>query len=568
MPVRVRTRLFGTLALPLTLESSSTAKAAARRWSRSLAFPGLRAGASAHRRTTLPAPRDAARARRQGAGREPARRRSGRRAAPARRSGERRRRRSRPDPGRAAPALEAEGVPADAEVGIERPRAGARRPPARHARAASCSRASSVLASRRAARGARRAHDDLAAGAAKPRSPRSAASSAGSSRCSPPPAQILAVAGIGLDGLQPPGSTFKIVTLAGVLDAHIATPHTVFPYATYATLDGVTLNNANGEECGGSLELAFAVSCNSVFAPLGVKLGAPRLVATAERFGFNQDPGVPGAARSSLPAADAIQGELAVGSTAIGQGEVLATPLQMATVAADDRRRRPPPGADASCRARRAPAPRRVEPAEVARTVRHLMTEVVRAGHRHLGRDPRRRRRRQDRHRRTEDPCSPTPAEARSAAKPSSRSRHGEGCDGARQRPEQHRRLVRGVRPGAPPADRRLRAARQRRRRRRHGGAGRARGARSRPARAGRAGAQTSSSAEAVFGGRRRGFDDPELERPVVERDDLDLEQQQRALRGPERRRSCRRRAAGLCAGTIAAAVGEVVGRAGRRSAR
>src|SRR5581483_10797115 len=101
--------------------------------------------------------------------------------------------------------------------------------------------------------------------------------------------------------------------------------HTMFPYATYATLDGVTLNNANGENCGGSLETAFAVSCNSVFTPLGVKLGAPRLVATAERFGFNRDPGVPGAARSSLPAADAIQGELAVGSTAIGQGEVLAT---------------------------------------------------------------------------------------------------------------------------------------------------------------------------------------------------------------------------------------------------
>ena len=90
----------------------------------------------------------------------------------------------------------------------------------------------------------------------------------------PSSGQILAVAGIGLDGLQPPGSTFKMITATGVLAAKIATPHTVFPYATYATLDGVRLNNANGEECGGSLELAFAVSCNSVFTPLGVKLGA------------------------------------------------------------------------------------------------------------------------------------------------------------------------------------------------------------------------------------------------------------------------------------------------------
>ena len=109
----------------------------------------------------------------------------------------------------------------------------------------------------------------------------------------PSTGQILAVAGIGLDSLQPPGSTFKMVTVTGVLGARIANPHSVFPYATFATLDGVKLNNANGEECGGTLELAFAVSCNSVFAPLGVKLGAARLVATAERFGFNQPTGHP-----------------------------------------------------------------------------------------------------------------------------------------------------------------------------------------------------------------------------------------------------------------------------------
>ena len=97
------------------------------------------------------------------------------------------------------------------------------------------------------------------------------------------------MAGIGLNGLQPPGSTFKMITLSGALQAGIANAHTVFPYASYATLDGVKLNNANGENCGGTLELAFAVSCNSVFSPLGVKLGAGRLVSMAERFGFNQD---------------------------------------------------------------------------------------------------------------------------------------------------------------------------------------------------------------------------------------------------------------------------------------
>ncbi|HEY2397376.1 MAG TPA: penicillin-binding transpeptidase domain-containing protein [Solirubrobacteraceae bacterium] len=193
-----------------------------------------------------------------------------------------------------------------------------------------------------------------------------------------PSGQILAVAGIGLDGLQPPGSTFKMITLSGALQAGIANPHTVFPYASYATLDGVRLNNANGENCGGTLELAFAVSCNSVFSPLGVKLGAGRLVSMAERFGFNQEAGLAGAPASTLPGASAIQGELAVGSTAIGQGQVLATPLQMAIVAAAiaDVGRRPKPTFEQA-----APAPAvPVLSAAVARTVRRLMIGVVRAG--------------------------------------------------------------------------------------------------------------------------------------------------------------------------------------------
>ena len=160
--------------------------------------------------------------------------------------------------------------------------------------------------------------------------------------------QILGVAGVALEALQLPGSTFKMVTVTGVLQAGVANPGTTFPYATSATLDGVQLNNSESESCGGTLTLAFAVSCNSVFAPLGVKLGAARLVATAERFGFNHSPGVPGAAESTIPPAAQIQGELAVGSSSIGQDEVLATPLEMAVVAATiaDGGRRPTPSFD------------------------------------------------------------------------------------------------------------------------------------------------------------------------------------------------------------------------------
>ena len=57
-----------------------------------------------------------------------------------------------------------------------------------------------------------------------------------------------------------------------------------------AMIDGVELENANGEFCGGTFRDSFAHSCNSVFAPLGVKVGAEALVDAAERFGWNAEP--------------------------------------------------------------------------------------------------------------------------------------------------------------------------------------------------------------------------------------------------------------------------------------
>jgi peptidoglycan glycosyltransferase len=146
--------------------------------------------------------------------------------------------------------------------------------------------------------------------------------------------QLLAVAGIAYSDPQPPGSTMKIITATGALEAKIVKLGTVFSYATSSTIDGYTLQNANGESCGGTLLNAFAVSCNSVFAPLGVQLGGARLVAIADKFGFNQPPTIPGEAPSTIPSAATIGSPLAVGSSAIGQDMVLATPLEMAIAGA------------------------------------------------------------------------------------------------------------------------------------------------------------------------------------------------------------------------------------------
>jgi peptidoglycan glycosyltransferase len=190
--------------------------------------------------------------------------------------------------------------------------------------------------------------------------------------------EILALAGVAYSALQPPGSTFKVVTATAALEAGKVKMTDTFPVQTGAVLEGRTLQNANGESCGGTFIQAFANSCNSVFAPLGAKVGGAKLVATAERFGFNRDPGIAGAATSTIPSAETIGDDLAVGSSAIGQGRVQASTLEMATIAATiaEKGRRPRPTLILD------PKPHfdRVTSASVARKVRQLMLAVVAFG--------------------------------------------------------------------------------------------------------------------------------------------------------------------------------------------
>jgi cell division protein FtsI/penicillin-binding protein 2 len=146
--------------------------------------------------------------------------------------------------------------------------------------------------------------------------------------------QVLGLAGIAFSALQPPGSTMKVITTTAALEAGDVRLRSRFPVQTSSVVGGQTIANAGGEACGGDFKTAFAESCNSVFAPLGVKVGGQRLVATAERFGFNKPTGIPGAAVNTIPPAAKMVGDNEVGSSAIGQGLVQATPLGMAAMAA------------------------------------------------------------------------------------------------------------------------------------------------------------------------------------------------------------------------------------------
>jgi cell division protein FtsI/penicillin-binding protein 2 len=192
---------------------------------------------------------------------------------------------------------------------------------------------------------------------------------------------ILALAGIAFSGLQPPGSTFKVITTTAALEAGKVKLSDSFPYASYALVGGVPLHNANNEVCGGTFVQAFAESCNSVFAPLGAKVGAAKLVETAERYGFNRPTGIDGAPMSTLPAASEhseYPDDLAVGATAIGQGKVLASTLEMVTVAATiaEGGSRPLPTLVSGA----TPRFEKVTSPAIARTIRKLMIEVVRGG--------------------------------------------------------------------------------------------------------------------------------------------------------------------------------------------
>ena len=139
----------------------------------------------------------------------------------------------------------------------------------------------------------------------------------------------------------PPGSTFKLVTAAAVLeDGNYATGDALVPGgATYQlpqTTDENGLIDNGGRDCGTNkitLTQALANSCNTSFLALADELGIEKLQAQAEAFGFNSDylEDLPLQAESRYPG-DLDQPQTAL--SGIGQSEVAATPLQMAMVAA------------------------------------------------------------------------------------------------------------------------------------------------------------------------------------------------------------------------------------------
>jgi penicillin-binding protein A len=143
-------------------------------------------------------------------------------------------------------------------------------------------------------------------------------------------------------GLAPPGSTFKVVTAAAGLESGTITPETTIDAPGSIDDEGHELANDFNQDFGPiSLDTALTNSVNTWFGQLGQKVGQDALFETMEKFGFNSTPPI------DLPEDEVYNSGIYEGRhtltkndpvdlarVAIGQERLLATPLQIAMVAA------------------------------------------------------------------------------------------------------------------------------------------------------------------------------------------------------------------------------------------
>ena len=132
-----------------------------------------------------------------------------------------------------------------------------------------------------------------------------------------------------LSGTYPPGSSMKVVTASAAIEEGLVKPTTeVTGPSNYMGVH----NFESGEYGSISFLLATQKSVNTAFAQVAEDLGAKTMTEYAEKFGFNKEPAMPlGTATSSYPRPEDLTDLM---WSAIGQAQVLATPLQMATIAA------------------------------------------------------------------------------------------------------------------------------------------------------------------------------------------------------------------------------------------
>jgi len=144
-------------------------------------------------------------------------------------------------------------------------------------------------------------------------------------------------------GRFPPGSTMKVVTAAAALDSGRFRPDSTVDGSNGKEISGTPLQNFGGQDFG-QIDLATALtnSVNTAWASVAEELGKGTMEEYMRRFGFYEDPPMDYPDEQMVPSGEygprgrllpPTSDQVDVGRMAIGQDKLLATPLQMATVA-------------------------------------------------------------------------------------------------------------------------------------------------------------------------------------------------------------------------------------------
>jgi len=139
------------------------------------------------------------------------------------------------------------------------------------------------------------------------------------------------------------GSIFKIVDVAALMEMNGSGKNELYPeyFCSGSVIaGGNTFKCSSYPDGHGTLDLtkAFAVSCNSYFIQTGLNIGYRNLINMAGKFGLGSETGLiqqgidesPGL----MPLADAYYSQGDIANISIGQGQVMASPLQVANMAA------------------------------------------------------------------------------------------------------------------------------------------------------------------------------------------------------------------------------------------
>lgn len=134
-------------------------------------------------------------------------------------------------------------------------------------------------------------------------------------------------------GSYPPGSIFKIVTSLAYFRQNATFDGFSFDCTGSVTIDGNTVHCSAGEVHGQEdFTKAFAESCNSAFAQIGVSLGGAPIRSAAESLLMNKSLPCDFSYKESSVTVDGTSDVKDLMQTAFGQGETTVTPYGMALI--------------------------------------------------------------------------------------------------------------------------------------------------------------------------------------------------------------------------------------------